>query len=172
VKAALLALVVALAAGCEAPSVSTTFVVLENDYPAPSGSSGSSGMVIYESFWEAATFSTPIPPGSSSTPMVAVPASANTAYVLLAPGWDPTSTTPPTRFVVLESKQGYGVDVSNTVDIPVSDATFTGNCAAGSFLTQVQADFLTQIVFSSVFAGFRYDAATCTTTPIGDARAD
>ena len=66
---------------------------------------------------------------------------------------------------------GYGVDVSDTLDIPVSDATFTGNCGAGSFLTQSQADFITQFVFSDIFAGLQYDAATCTTIPIGDAGA-
>jgi hypothetical protein len=154
-----------LALACEPASNASTFVVLDNDYAA------SGELVIYQAFWQAVPFQTPIPPGSSSGPQNTVPASANTAWVVLAPGWDPTSTTSPTSFVVLQSKQGYGVDVSNTVDIPVSDATFAGDCAAGSFLTQSQADFVTQIVFSGIFEGFRYDAATCTTTPIGEAGA-
>jgi len=48
--------------------------------------------------------------------------------------------------------------------IPVDDATFSGNCAAGSVLTQTQADFITRRVFATDFAGRHYDAATCTTT--------
>jgi hypothetical protein len=162
-----IALVFAFASGCKPPSNTTTFVVLENDYPA------SSGVVIYDAYWQAVSFEDagPLPPGSSSVPESTVPCSANTAYAILAPGWDPTSNTSPTTFVVLESKEGYGVAVGETVDIPVNDASFAGSCAAGSFLTQSQADFVTQFVFSSVFAGLRYDAATCTTTPIGDAGA-
>jgi len=48
-------------------------------------------------------------------------------------------------------------------------ATFIGNCAAGSFLSPAQADFIAQLVFPSDFASLAYDAASCTTTPIGDA---
>jgi hypothetical protein len=161
-----LTLVTAFALGCLPASTTTTFVVLENDYPA------TSGLVIYQAFWQAVSFPTPIPPGASSDPQNTVFASANTAYVVLAPGWDPTSTTPPTSFVVLQSQQGYGVRVRDTVHIPVSDSSFVGNCAAGSFLTQSQADFITQIVFQSIFAGLKYDAATCTTIAVGDAGAD
>jgi len=160
-----LALVVPMALGCEPPSTTTTFVVLENDYPA------GSGLVIYQAFWQAVSFQTPIAPGSSSDPQNTVPASANTAYVVLAPGWDPSSNTTPTTFIVLQSREGYGVHVSHTVDIPVSDATFAGDCAAGSFLTQSQADFVTERVFSGIFDRFKYDAATCTTTSIGEAGA-
>jgi hypothetical protein len=162
---AMVALLAQIALACEPASNASTFVVLDNDYAA------ASGLVIYQAFWQAVSFQAPIVPGSSSDPQSTVPASANSAWVVLAPGWDPTSTTSPTTFVVLQSKQGYGVDVSNTVDIPVNDATFAGNCANGSFLTQSQADFITQIVFSGIFGGLQYDAATCTTTPIGDADA-
>jgi hypothetical protein len=47
--------------------------------------------------------------------------------------------------------------------------------AAPSFLSQAQADFITQRIFTpTIFpdasaSSFRYDAATCTTTPTGDA---
>jgi hypothetical protein len=155
------------ALGCEPASNTSTFVVLQNAYPA------SSGLVIYDAFWQAVSFedAAPLPPGASSVPESTVPCSANTAYVVLAPGWDPAKSATPTTFVVLQSEQGYAVDVNDTVDIPVSDASFAGNCAAGSFLTQSQADFITQFVFSGDFAGLRYDAATCTTTAIGDAGA-
>jgi hypothetical protein len=155
------------ALGCEPASNTSTFVVLENAYPV------SSGLVIYDAFWQAVSFEDagPLAPGASSGPESTVPCSANTAYAILAPGWDPASGAMPTTFVVLQSKQGYEVHVSGTVEIPVSDASFAGNCVAGSFLTQSQADFITQFVFPGIFAGLRYDAATCTTTAIGDAGA-
>jgi hypothetical protein len=98
-----------------------------------------------------------------------VPASANTAYVILAPGWDPKSPTPPTSLVGMQSRNGFGVELGDTLQIPVDDATFIGNCASGSSLSQAQADFITQFVFPSDFATLRYDAATCTTAPVGDA---
>jgi hypothetical protein len=164
VKVALLALVAPFVGACEDASNASTFVVMDNDYPA------SSGYVIYQAFWQAVPFRTPLPPGSSSDPQISVPASANTAYVVLAPGWDPSSGTSPTSFIFLESRQGYGVDVGKTVHIPVSDVTFAGNCAAGSPLPQAEADFLTQIVFPDAGA-YKYDAATCTTIALGEAGA-
>jgi len=116
----------------------------------------------------------PLAPGAASDPQTAVPASAdNRAYVVLAPGWDPASGTPPARFVVMQSRAGYEVGLGDTLHIAVDDANFDGNCAAGSHLSQADADFLTQIVFPRDFAGAQYDAATCTTTPpTGDAGAD
>ena len=54
--------------------------------------------------------------------------------------------------------------LNNTLHIPVDDTTFVENCSAGSSLTQNQADFITQRVFASDFAGLNYDAQTCTTT--------
>jgi hypothetical protein len=69
----------------------------------------------------------------------------------------------------LQSRGGFSVAEGDTLSILVDDTTFVGNCAARSFLSQSQADFITQIVFPSVFAGVRYEAATCRTAPIGDA---
>lgn len=54
--------------------------------------------------------------------------------------------------------------LNNTLQIPVDDNHFDGNCDAGSFLTQDQADLITHNVFASVFFGLAYDAATCSTT--------
>jgi hypothetical protein len=99
-----------------------------------------------------------------------VPASDNTAYVILAPGWDPTSTTTPTSFIVLQSREGFGVAFDETLRIPVDDSTFIGNCGSGSFLPQAKADFITRYVFQGLFASLRYDAARCTVAPIGDTR--
>jgi hypothetical protein len=145
----------------------TTSVVLDNDY-APSASAA---RVVYQALWLNVSFPAPVAPGTSSDPQSAIPTSQNTAYVLLAPGWDPTSSTPPTAFVVMQSRDGFGVALGDTLHIPVDDSSFEGNCSAGSHLSQAQADFLTQIVFASDFAGLRYEASTCTTTQAGDASA-
>jgi hypothetical protein len=150
-----LALVVVSACGWDTPH---TGVVVENDYPAATAN------VIVQAFWQSISFTSPIPPGTSSTPETSIFASPNTAYVLLAPRWDPSASTPPTSFVVLESNGGFALHVDMTLTIPVDDTTFTGNCTAGSFLSQAEADFITQNVFAQTFAGLHYDAATCTTT--------
>ena len=158
-----------LLAGCAGfpDTAPQTTVILENRY-APSTS-----LVVYDAHWLNISFQgQAVAPGASSIPqpVLAGAASAeNTAYVALAPGWDPTSAVAPTRFVFLQSRGGLGVALGDTLHIGVDDATFDGNCAAGHPLTQAQADFLTQIVFPSDFAGYGYDAATCTTAPIGDA---
>lgn len=144
-------------AGCDTPE---TFVVLDNHYP----SATTNPLVVFHAFWQAVAFTTPILPGSSSGPQTTVAASPNTAYVVLAPGWDPTSSAPPPSLIVLQSRSGFEVHLDNTLHIPVDDTTFVGNCAARAFLTQDQADFITQRVFAGDFAGLSYDAATCTTT--------
>lgn len=146
--------------GCDTPH---TYVVLDNNYP-PS----ETPLIVYHAFWQAVSFQTPVLPGSSSDVQNTIPASANTAYVLVAPGWDPTSSTVPTSFIVMQSRDGFGVHLNNTLHIPVDDAMFIGNCAASSFLSQDQADFITQRVFASDFAGLSYDPSTCTTAPIDD----
>jgi hypothetical protein len=150
-------------AGCDAHPQST--VVLDNDYPP----FATVPLPVYRAYWQAVSFPAPVAPGSSSDPQDTVPASDNTAYALLAPGWDPSGATPPTAFVVVQSREGFGVHLNDTLHIPVDDTAFAGNCAAGSPLTQAQADFITQLVFPCDFASFRYDAATCTTTPVADA---
>jgi hypothetical protein len=155
--------VASVAVGCDHRP--DTQVVLDNDYaPSPTRS-----LVVYRAHWLAVSFQDPVPPGSSSAPHDTVAASANTAYVLLAPGWDPASATPPASFIVMQSRSGFEVHLDDTLHIPIDDATFLGNCAAGSFLSQAQADFITRLVFPGEFVSLSYDAATCMTTPIGDA---
>jgi hypothetical protein len=155
------AIACALAAtACDTPQ---TFVVFDNAYPA------SRDLVVYRATWQAIAFTDPIAPGDSSAPQDTIAASENTAYVVLAPGWDPEGGAPPRSFVVLQSRGGFAVHLNNTLHIAIDDATFEGNCAAGSVLSQAQADFITQLVFPDVFASFHYDAASCRTTPIGDA---
>jgi hypothetical protein len=150
------------AAACEAPD---TFVVFDNDYPVAAGNA----MVVYRATWQAIALQDSIAPGRSSDPQDTIAASENTAYAILAPGWDPASAARPGRFVVLQSRQGFAVHLNNTLHIPIDDASFAGNCAAGSVLSQAQADFITQLVFPDVFVSLRYDAATCAVTPVGDA---
>jgi hypothetical protein len=149
-------------AGCDTPS---TFVVLDNRYPE----STANAAVVYQAFWQAISFQTPLPPGSSSSPLSTTAASANLAYVVLAPGWEVTSSTPPTSLVVMQSRSGFSVSLNQTLHIPVEDATFAGNCAAGSVLSQAEVNFLTEIVFATLFMTVSYDAASCTTTPKSDA---
>jgi hypothetical protein len=68
----------------------------------------------------------------------------------------------------MQSKNGFKVHLNHTLHISVDDATFVGNCATGSFLSQDQANLITQRVFPDDFAALRYDAANCTTAPIDD----
>jgi hypothetical protein len=137
-------------------------VALDNNYQP------STALVIYHAFWQSVSFQTSVPPGSSSDLQSAIPASANTAYVVLALGWDPTSSMPPTSLIAMQSRNGFELHLDHTLHIPVDDANFAGNCAAGSYLSQDQADFITQRVFASDFSALHYDAATCTTVPIDD----
>lgn len=144
-----------LASACDAPQ---TFVVVDNRY-APS-----TALVVYRAFWQAVPFVNPIAPGASSDKQSTTAASANLAWVELAPGWDPASGAPPPSLVVLQSRAGFAVRLDDTLHIPVDDTSFAGNCAAGSALPQDQADFIAGRVFAADFAGLRYDAATCTTS--------
>ena len=148
-----------LLAGCDTPH---TYVVIDNNY------SLSTSFVIYRAFWQSASFPTPVPPGSSSDPQAALPASANTAYVVLAPNWNPASSNAPTAFIVMQSRSGFELHLDHTLHIPVDDVNFVGNCSAGSILSQDEADLITQRVFADTFTDLRYDATTCTTTPIDD----
>ncbi len=142
-----------------------TAVVLTNGYPA----TGTAPLVIYRAYWQNTSFPTPIEPGQSASPQAAESTSGDTAYVVLAPGWDPELQATPTSLVVLQSRSPISVRYNDLLTITVDDATFAGNCAAGTPLPQAQADFITQVVFRSDFAAYRYDAATCTLTPANDA---
>jgi hypothetical protein len=168
VKVVVSALSFAQLAGCDQRPDTT--VVIDNDY-APSATTP---LVAYRAYWQAVSFQSPIPPGSSSDAQPTVAASDHTAYVVLAPGWDPDSSVPPTSFVLMQSKSGFDVHLNGILHIPVDDMTFTGNCASGSVLSQPQADFITQRIFTQTIfpdaaAPFSYDAASCTMMRIGDA---
>jgi hypothetical protein len=151
------------AIGCEGNPDTT--VVIANEF----SSSHTPPFVVYRVRWQALWLDASVAPGSSSQPESTYPASANTAYVLVAPGWSPASDAAPTALFVMQSRDGFAVALNDSLQIPVNDGAFMGDCAARSFLSQDQADFITQVVFHDEFAGLRYDAATCTTTPIGRA---
>jgi hypothetical protein len=150
-------LVVALATGCDTPS---TVVILDNAYPP----SAPVPLVVAAAHWQAVNFPAPVVPGASSEPYPTAPASANTAYVLLAPGWDPSADAGWGSLLVLQSRAGLEVHLAQTLHVVVDDTNFLGNCAAGNPLSQDEADFLTQRVFAADFAGRGYDATTCTSS--------
>jgi len=137
-------------------SAPLTRAILDNRYGA--------GLTVHRGYWQAVSFADPVAPGASSDLQDTVPASPNKAYVLLTTG-------PSSALVVLQSRIDFGVALDQIVHIPVDDSTFAGNCAAGSPLTQAEADFITKLVFPQDFADLHYDAATCTTSSIGDAGA-
>jgi hypothetical protein len=143
------------AAGCDTPETDVVFV---NGYPAPADGA------IYAAFWLNVRMTTPLAVGDASAPLAVPQTSGTTAYALLAPGYDPTSPSPPTRLLALESTAAYPVGLDDTLTITVDDTAFTGDCAAGAPLDQTDADFITQRVFATTFAGLAYDAETCTTT--------
>jgi len=153
-KRLLLALL--LCASCKTEDASTA--VVENG----------SGAVIYRAWWSQTLFPDPIQPGAASEVFRTTPAT-DTAYVLLAPGWDPASGQPPTTFVVLRSKQPLEVNRGDQLHISVSDTTFDGNCGASSPLSQSDADFAVKNIFAGELEGFDYDAASCTTRRRSDA---
>ncbi len=119
--------------------------------------------VVFAARWENVAFTTPLAPGEASPPEPAFESSGTPAYVVVAPGFDLASPDPPATLLLLESKQLIGVALGAGVTIDVDDTTFTGDCNADSMLPQADADLMTERVFPALFAGRRYDAATCTT---------
>jgi hypothetical protein len=148
-----------LSFGCETETATTAVV------------DDRSGSVVYRVWWETTYFPTPIAPDTTSDELRSVPAT-DFAYALLAPGWNAASTSAPTSFVVLKSKQPLSVARGETLHIAVSDATFTGSCDVHDPLSQADADFITQRIFPGEFEGLRYDAGTCTMSPLADAGGD
>lgn len=150
VLALALALLSCVGAGCDTED--PTAVVVDNTY---------ADAVVYRVWWKAVLFADPVLANESSAEQRGIPAT-DTAYALLAPGWDPASGAPPSRLLVFKSKEPLSVARGATLRITVADATFAGSCPAGSPLLQSDADFITQRIFPSDFTGATYDAATCT----------
>lgn len=153
-----------LASACD--TADPTYAVVENAYPAvPEGGDPSQSMVVYKVWWVATLFPDPVAPGVSSAELRSVSA-FGVAVALLAPGWDPASGTPPTTLIPIKSKEVLKVKRGETLKITVNDDTFGGNCAAHQGMTQEDADFITERIFPGDFANVKYDAKTCTTSPV------
>jgi hypothetical protein len=150
-----------------------TQALIDNAYPPPpDGSAGPApAMVVYRAWWVTTYFPAPVAPASSSGELRSVPAT-DFAYAVLAPGWDPSSATRPTTFVLLKSKQRLSAARGETLHIVVSDATFAGSCDAHQPLPRGDADFIAASIFPAELSGFTYDAATCTMTATPDGGAD
>jgi hypothetical protein len=159
----------ALALGCDTPD--STFAVIDDGYPSvPEGGDPSQTIAVYEGWWLVATFPTPVPGGGESETERVV-TGTDYAYLVLAPGWDPSSGTPPPRLLPAMTRDEVSVARGDTLHIQVDDAHVAGNCAAGQPLTQDQADYITHSIFPGAFAAVVYDAASCTSRPAGDAAA-
>jgi hypothetical protein len=141
-------------AACETPD--PTKAVVQNDYPLTPGAS----LVVYKVWWAATLFDVPVAPDAASDEQRSVPES-DFAYAVLAQGWDPASTTPPTKLIAVKSKAKLTATRGETLHIVLSDATFVGNCAIKQPLSQEDADFITQRIFPGEFKGVFYNAETC-----------
>jgi hypothetical protein len=142
------------AAACDTEDA--TMVVADDDY-AP-------GTTVYKVWWLTTLMPDAVAPGAEGQPERTVPGS-DTAYAVLAPGWDPMSSAPPQRLVFVKSAAPLAVARGDTLHVHVSADAFVGDCAAGKPLSQDDADFITQRIFPAEIAGMTYDAATCTATP-------
>jgi hypothetical protein len=170
--AALAALGLALSLGaCQTPDASGA--ILANEYPpVVDGGDPSTEMTIYKAWYAVSYFADPIAPGQDSQANRMVPVD-DYVYLLLAPGWDPSSSVLPTKLIAVETITTHPITRGEVVRVPIRPETIKGNCAAGSPLSQAEADFLTTQIFPEDFAGSHYDAATCTATlPPADAGAD
>jgi hypothetical protein len=168
--ATLAALAASVTCACETGS--PTYAVIDNQYPPPATDGGTGPQdVVYRGWWSVTYFAAPVPAGAESDPNRVVLGS-DYAYAVLAPGWDPTSGSPPTTLLPMRTKEKLTVGRGGTLHITISDATADGNCAAGQPLPQDVVDLVTQSIFPGEFAGFTYDAATCTATRIDDGGTD
>jgi hypothetical protein len=156
-----------LVLGCETSD--PTSAVLNNEYPA--GGDPSAAVAVYKAWWSVALFAAPVAAGAASDSVRVVPGS-DYAYALLAPGWDPTSDTPPAALIPVRTAVELAVDRGDTLSIVISDSTTVGNCSAGKPLAAEDASFIVERIFPGEFVGVAYDPATCTAVPVADAGGD
>ena len=138
-----------------------TSAVLDNGYAADDG--GTNQVVVYRGWWFVTEFLDPVLPGASSGPERSVEGS-DFAYVVLAPGWDPSSGAPPSVLLPVRSAGPLASTRGDTLHVLVSPTPFIGDCSSGSPLTQDDADFITHRIFPGDFARYTYDAKTCKLT--------
>ena len=165
-----LAAALALLSGCSSENPTEVFV--DDDYPAvPEGGNAATAMTVYKVWWVTTLMPDAVAPGGEGQPQRTVPGS-DFAYAVLAPGWDPHSGSPPTRFVAAKSAVSLAALQGRTLHIHVSDDTFDGDCAAGKPLSQEDADFVTERIFPEEFGGQAYVANTCSAGAEVDGGAD
>jgi hypothetical protein len=156
------AAIATLAVGC---NDQPTTVTVANDYPAPSaGAASAAGMTVFKVWWVTTLLPSPVAPGETSEAQRTIPGN-DFAYALLAPGWSPDSGSRPERLVAVKSVQKLQGSVHDLLTIAVSDQQFTGNCAAGSLLDDLDAQLIVQSIFPGSFVGLRYEPATCSSLP-------
>jgi hypothetical protein len=151
------------ASGCDTED--PTMVVVDDDYATvPDGGDPSSAVTVYKVWWLTSLMPDPVAPGDEGKAERAV-AGRDYAYAVLAPGWSPSSGSPPGKLVFARSAAPLAATRGDTLHVHVSDAAFVGNCAAGKPLAQSDADFIARQIFPAELAGLAYDAATCTVSP-------
>jgi|CZKU01.1.fsa_nt_gi hypothetical protein len=159
---------IAVAAPFACETGAATYAVIDDAYPSPANDGGTGAQnVVYRGWWTVAYFATPVAAGAESDSKRVIPAT-DYAYVVLAPGWAPTSGARPKTLLPMRTRSPLTVERGDTLHVTISDATAIGNCAAGQPLTQAEADLITRSIFPAEFAGTTYDAATCTSTPVAD----
>jgi hypothetical protein len=151
-----LALLAPLAVVCGCDAGAPSEAVVDNGYTADT---------VYRAWWKVTLFPDPVAPSSESTAERAIPAT-DYAYVLLARGYDLDAGGAPTQLLPLMSASMLSISRGDTLHIHVDTTAMIGDCAAGHPLTQDQADFITGSIFPVELAGYSYDAASCTLTPI------
>jgi len=152
------------AIGCDTETATT--VAVDNDYPVVAdGGDPTTEVVVFKVWWATSLLPDHVAPSAEGQPERTVP-STDFAYAVLAPGWDPSSPTPPTYLIPARSTAKLSVARGDVLHVRVSDDTFVGHCAAGKALSQDDADFITRSIFPGDFAGVTYDAKSCTATPV------
>ena len=142
-----------------------TSAVLANQYPPAIDAGSADSMAVYKGWWAVTQFADPVAAGQVSDPVRVVQGN-DYGYALLAPGWDPSSSTLPSTLIPLRSASKLSVARGDTLNFVVSDDATVGNCSAGKPLTQEDADFITQRIFPGEFANVNYDATLCKASPI------
>jgi hypothetical protein len=138
---------------------------VEPDYAtADDASAPAATITVFKTWWVTTLFPSPVLPGAESETERTIPGT-DFAYALIAPGWTADSGQPPARLVALKSAQTLTATEHHLLSITISDATFNGNCAAGSVLDGDDARLIVERIFPGEFAGLTYDPATCTATP-------
>jgi hypothetical protein len=159
---AVLSFALSSAVGCETEDPSD--VVVDNDYAVSDAGDAAAGTTVVEAWWAVTLLPEAVAPGAEGQAERTVP-NEDFAYAVLAPGWDPSSATPPVKLLAVRSADKLAVGRGETLHVHVSPDTFVGDCTTGRVLSQDEADFITQRIFPGVFAGRSYDARTCTAAP-------